>query len=309
MSARRSAAVLAVLLLAASTAAGCSGDGPEDALSAFLDAVASGDVAAAAADTDSPDAAKTVLTQVRGALDPESLDVEDEEVKEPADGDTVTAGYQLTWHLPHGRTWTYRADAQLRAAESGWQVHWQPTVVHPQLAAGQTLGVLPQLPETAPVLDRDGVPLMRPQTVIGVVVDPQKTGDAGAVAKSLAAALHRYEPSVTGRSLLDGMGKTKPGSTFPVITLRAGDYQRVKPVIYDLPGVRFAAQERLLPVTRGSGAQVLPAIRALVEQELAGAAGWRIVTQDVTGGEVAELRAEPPRPGPAITSTLSARVQ
>ncbi len=309
MSARRSGAVLAVLLLAASTAAGCSGDGPEDALSAFLDAVAAGDVAAAAAGTDSPDAARTVLTQVRGALDPESLDVEDEEVKEPADGDTVTAGYQLTWHLPHGRTWTYRADAQLRAAENGWQVHWQPTVVHPQLAVGQTLGVLPQLPETAPVLDRDGVPLMRPQTVIGVVVDPAKTGDAGAVAKSLAAALHRYEPSVTGRSLLDGMGKTKPGATFPVITLRAGDYQRVKPVIYDLPGVRFASQERLLPVTRGSGAQVLPAIRALVEQELAGAAGWRIVTQDVTGGEVSELRAEPPKPGPAITSTLSARIQ
>jgi hypothetical protein len=309
MSARRSGAALAVLLLAASTAAGCSGDGPEDALSAFLDAVASGDVAAAAANTDSPDAAKTVLTQVRGALDPESLEVDDEEVKEPADGDTVTAAYQLTWHLPHGRTWSYRADAQLRAAETGWQVHWQPTVVHPQLAVGQTLGVLPQLPETAPVLDRDGVPLMRPQTVIGVVVDPSKTGDASAVAKSLAAALHRYEPSVTGRSLLDGMGKTKPGATFPVITLRAGDYQRVKPVIYDLPGVRFASQERLLPVTRGSGQQVLPAIRALVEQELAGAAGWRIVTQDVTGGEVAELRAEPPKPGPAITSTLSARIQ
>jgi cell division protein FtsI/penicillin-binding protein 2 len=80
-------------------------------------------------------------------------------------------------------------------------------------------------------------------------------------------------------------------------------------VIYDLPGVRFASQERLLPVTRGSGQQVLPAIRALVEQELAGAAGWRIVTQDVTGGEVSELRAEPPRPAAAVTSTLSARIQ
>src|ERR1700712_1805860 len=125
MSARRSRGALAVLLLAAATAAGCSGDGPEDALSAFLDAVASGDVAVAAANTDSPDAAKTVLTQVRGALDPESLDVGDEEVREPADGDTtVTAGYRLTWHLPHGRTWSYRADAQLRAAENGWQVHW-----------------------------------------------------------------------------------------------------------------------------------------------------------------------------------------
>ncbi|WP_370972061.1 penicillin-binding transpeptidase domain-containing protein [Amycolatopsis sp. cg9] len=308
MSARRHRGVLAVLLLAAATTAGCSGDGPEDALSAFLDAVASGDVAGAAAHTDSPEAAKTVLSQVRGVLDPESLDVDDEEVKQP-DGDVVTAGYRLTWHLPHGRSWSYRADAQLRAAENGWQVHWQPTVVHPQLAVGQTLGVLPQLPETAPVLDRDGVPLMRPQTVIGVVVDPQKAGDPSAVAGMLAKALHRYEPSVTGRSVLDGMSKTKPGDAYPVISLRAGDYQRVKPVIYDLPGVRFASQERLLPVTRGSGQQVLPGIRALVEQELAGAAGWRIVTRDVTGGEAAELKAEPPRPAPAVTSTLSARIQ
>lgn len=299
---------LAVLLLAAATTAGCSGDSPEDALSAFLDAVASGDVAAAAANTDSPDAAKTVLSQVRGVLEPEALDVDDEEVKQP-DGDVVTAGYRLTWHLPHGRTWSYRADAQLRAAENGWQVHWQPTVVHPQLAVGQTLGLLPQLPETAPVLDRDGVPLMRPQTVIGVVVDPQKAGDASAVAGTLAKALHRYEPSVTGRSVLDGMTRTKPGDAYPVITLRAGDYQRVKPAIYDLPGVRFASQERLLPVTRGSGQQVLPGIRALVEQQLAGAAGWRIVTRDVAGGEAAELKAEPPRVAPAVTSTLSTKIQ
>ncbi|MER6792483.1 penicillin-binding transpeptidase domain-containing protein [Amycolatopsis mediterranei] len=307
MSARRNRA-LAVLLLVAATTAGCSGDSPEDALSAFLDAVASGDVAGAAANTDSPEAAKTVLSQVRGVLDPEALDVDDEEVKQP-DGEVVTAGYRLTWHLPHGRTWSYRADAQLRAAENGWQVHWQPTVVHPQLAVGQTLGMLPQLPETAPVLDRDGVPLMRPQTVIGVVVDPQKAGNASAVAGTLAKALHRYEPSVTGRSVLDGMSKTKPGDAYPVITLRAGDYQRVKPAIYDLPGVRFASQERLLPVTHGSGQQVLPAIRALVEQQLAGAAGWRIVTRDVTGGEAAELKAEPPQPAPAVTSTLSAKIQ
>lgn len=298
-----------MLLLTAATTAGCSGDGPDDALSAFLDAVASGDIATAAANTDSPDAAKTVLTQVRGALAPESLDVDDETVNDPANGDTVTASYQLTWHLPHGRTWSYRADAQLRAAEGGWQVHWQPTVVHPQLAVGQTLGVQPQPPETAPVLDRDGVPLMRPQTVVGVVVDPQKTGDPSAVASSLAKALHRYEPSVTGRSVLDGMTRTKPGDAYSVIILRAGDYQRVKPVIYDLPGVRFASQERLLPVVRGSGQQVLPAIRTLVEQQLAGAAGWRIVTRDVTGGEVSELKAEAPRPAPAVTSTLSAKIQ
>ena len=297
------------MLLAAGCLTGCSGDGPDDALSAFLSEFASGDVAAAAAQTDSPDSAKNLLTQVRAALDPESIDVDDEEVKQPADGDTVTAGYRLTWHLPHGRTWTYTADALLRAAQDGWQVHWQPTVIHPQLAVQQSLGMLASPPELAPVLDRDGVPLMRPQTVVGVVVDPTKVGNTGAVASSLGNALHRFEPTVTSRSVLDGMKATRPGDAYPVITLRVSDYQRVKPVIYDLPGVRFSSQERLLPVSRGFGRQVLTPVRALVEQEVAGAAGWRIVTLDATGGEVTELRAEPPRPGPAVSSTLSSKLQ
>ena len=308
MGAGRRRGALAAVLLATGCLTACSGDGPEDALSAFLDGFASGDLDAAAALTDAPDAAKKVLTQVRRALEPESLDVDDETVKEPG-GDTVTASYRLTWHLAQGRTWTYSADAQLRAAQDGWQVHWQPTVVHPQLAVQQTLAMLASPPEIAPVLDRDGVPLMRPQTVVGVVVDPQKAGNTGAVASSLGTALHRFEPSVTSRSVLDGMKATKPGDAYSVITLRAGDYQRVKPVIYDLPGVRFSSQERLLPVARGFGRQILPPVRALVEQQIAGASGWRIVTQDAAGGEVSELRAEPPRPGPAVTSTLSSKVQ
>jgi len=308
MGAGRRRGALAAVLLATGCLTACSGDGPEDALSAFLDGFASGDIDAAAAMTDAPDAAKKVLTQVRGALEPEALDVEDEAAKEPV-GDTVTASYRLTWHLAQGRTWTYTADALLRAAQDGWQVHWQPTVVHPQLAVQQTLAMLASPPEIAPVLDRDGVPLMRPQTVVGVVVDPQKVGNTGAVASSLGTALHRFEPSVTSRSVLDGMKATKPGAAYSVITLRAGDYARVKPVIYDLPGVRFSSQERLLPVARGFGRQILPPVRALVEQQIAGASGWRIVTQDAAGGEVSELRAEPPRPGPAVTSTLSSKVQ
>jgi len=297
------------VLLATGCVAGCSGDDPEGALSTFLNDLASGDVPEAAAVTDSPDAAKNVLGQVRGALEPESIDVDDLDVHQAAEGSTATGGYRLTWHLPHGRTWSYTAVAQLRAAQDGWQVHWQPTVVHPQLAMQQSIVVRAQPPEIAPVLDRDGVPLMRPQTVIGVMVDPEKTGNNGAVANTLGAALHRFEPSVTARTVLDGMKATKPGDSYSVIALRAWDYQRVKPTIYDLPGVHFSSQERLLPVTRGLGRQVLPPLRALVEQQIAGASGWRVVTLDATGGEVTDLFAVPPRPGPAVTSTLSSKLQ
>ncbi|WP_091628174.1 penicillin-binding transpeptidase domain-containing protein [Amycolatopsis saalfeldensis] len=306
---RRSAALAAVLVTVLPLA-GCGlfgSDGPQEALGAFLTAVASGDVAGAAARTDSPAAAKTLLTQVRTALHPDSVEALDENVKQS--GDTATGGYRLTWHLPRGRTWSYTADAQLRSAEDGWQVHWQPTVVHPQLAEQQSIAVVTAPAQPAPVFDRDGLPLLTPQTVVGVVVDPARTGDATTVARTLGKALHRFEPTVTGTSVLDGIKATKPGGAYSVLSLRAADYQQVKPVIHDLPGVRFTNQERLLPPDRDTGRQVLPALRSLVEQQAAGAAGWRIVTLDVTGSEASELYAVQPKDAPAVTSTLSTHVQ
>ncbi|QRP44302.1 penicillin-binding transpeptidase domain-containing protein [Amycolatopsis sp. FDAARGOS 1241] len=305
--ARRRGAALAAALLTVLPLAACSADGPEDTLAAFLTALGSGDVAAAAAKTDSPDAAKATLTQIRSALKPDSVEAADESVKQS--GDTATGRYRLTWHLPKGRTWTYTADAQLRSAEDGWQVHWQPTVVHPQLTEQQSLALVADPAQPPPVLDRDGFPLLRPQTVIGVVVDPAKTGDTAAVANQLGSALHRFDPTVTARSVLDGIKATKPGSAYPVLSLRDTDYEQVKPVIHDLPGVRFTSQEHLLADDRDTGRQVLPALRTMVEQQAADGAGWRIVSLDVTGSEAAELFAVPPKEPPALTSTLSGHVQ
>ncbi|MEV8612787.1 penicillin-binding transpeptidase domain-containing protein [Amycolatopsis sp. NPDC051373] len=307
---RHRAAALTAAVATVLPLAGCglfSSEGPEDTLAAFLTAVSSGDVAAAAARTDSPDAAKILLTQVRAALKPESIEATEETVKQS--GDNATGGYRLTWHLPKGRSWTYTSDAQLRSAEDGWQVHWQPTVVHPQLAPSQSIAIVADPAEPAPVLDRDGFPLLRPQTVIGVVVDPAKTGNTTAVASKLGSALHRFEPTVTGRSVLDGIKATKSGSAYPVLSLRDTDYEQVKPTIYDLPGVRFTSQERLLPDDRDTGRQILPALRSMVEQQAAGGAGWRIVSLDVTGSEASELYAVPPKEPPAVTSTLSTHVQ
>ncbi|MEC3982720.1 penicillin-binding transpeptidase domain-containing protein [Amycolatopsis sp. H20-H5] len=306
---RRGAVLLAVAALAAATTAGCGlfGPGPDDVLADFLGALTSGDVARAAGLTDSPDAAKALLGQARAALGPESMEAFDQVVK--TKDENATATYKLVWHLPKARTWTYSADAQLYSAQDGWKVHWLPTALHPQLAAQQSLAVKADPAQLAPVLDRDSMPLLKPQTVVGVVVDPAKAGDTGVVADKLGAALNRFEPTVTGQSIRDGLKTVKPGGSYPVVNLRSGDYQQVKPAIYDLPGVRFSQQERLLPADKDFGKQVLPAMRSLVEERVAGAAGWRVVTLDVGGGEVAELHAEAARTAAAVVSTLSARIQ
>jgi len=312
MPAGRRFAVVVLAGVVGLSAAGCglfADSGPEDAITGFLDGLSSGDVGAAAFFTDSPDAARASLEMARKALSPESIKVAADKVQHASGADNGTATYQLTWNLPRGRVWTYKADAQLHSTQDGWKVRWLPTVLHPQLAAQQSIALKADPPDLAPVLDRDGMPLLRPQTVVSVVLDPAKAGDLVAVTDKLGAALNRFEPSVTGQSIRDGVKTLKPGSGYPVVSLRANSYQEVKPEIYDLPGVRFSQQERLLPDDKNFGKQVLPAVRSLVEDQVEGSAGWRVVTLDTGGGEIVDLHSEHPKPAPAVVSTLSVKAQ
>ncbi len=312
MPAGRRVAVVVLAGVVALSAAGCglfADSGPDDAISGFLGGLSSGDVSAAAFFTDSPDAARASLEMARKALSPESIKVADTKVQHSSGADNGTATYQLTWNLPRGRAWTYKADAQVHSTQDGWKVRWLPTVLHPQLAAQQSITLKSEPPDLAPVLDRDGMPLLRPQTVVGVVLDPAKAGDLTAVSDKLGAVLNRFDASVTGQSIRDGVKALKPGSGYPVISLRANDYQQVKPEIYDLPGVRFGQQDRLLPDDKNFGKQVLPVVRSLVEDQVEGSAGWRVVTLDTGGGEIIDLHNEQPKPAPAVVSTLSVKAQ
>ncbi|RSM63520.1 penicillin-binding protein [Amycolatopsis sp. WAC 01376] len=312
MPAGRRFAVVVLAGVVGLSAAGCglfADSGPEDAVTGFLGGLSSGDVVAAASFTDSPDAARAVLEMARKALSPESVKIVDKQVRHSSGADNGTATYQLTWNLPRGRAWTYKADAQVHSTQDGWKVRWLPTALHPQLAAQQSIALKADPPDLAPVLDRDGMPLLRPQTVVSVVLDPAKAGDLVAVSDKLGAVLNRFEASVTGQSIRDGVKTLKPGSGYPVVSLRAASYQEVKPEIYELPGVRFSQQERLLPDDKNFGKQVLPAVRSLVEDQVEGSAGWRVVTLDTGGGEIIDLHSENPKPAPAVVSTLSVKAQ
>ncbi|MEU6642275.1 penicillin-binding transpeptidase domain-containing protein [Saccharomonospora sp. NPDC046836] len=304
----------AVSVAAMLMAGGCGifgGDsGPQDVTEEFLGAFASGDTRRAAELTDSPDAARAVLDQVRASLEPASIDTAVRAVQEGQGGEAATAEYQLGWNLGEDRRWGYDAQAQLHTVDGAWKVRWAPAVVHPELGAQQGLAVWTEQPAPAPVLDRDGSPLLQADTVVGVVLDAQAAGaQLDAVTDTLARAVAPLEPSISGRSIRDGVKGTEKGQGYLVASLRSADYQTVKPVIYDLPGVRFTSEERLLSVDRGLGSQVLPAIRTTVADRLAGRAGWRVVTTDSTGAEIAELHAELPRPAEAVRSTLSLNTQ
>lgn len=301
------AAVLITLPVAGCGLFGDDGPTASGIAEDYLGAFAKGDNAAAAAFTDSPDSAEALLDDVRAGLAPEKVATKLGDVR--TGERSATVGFDVAWDFGHGRRWEYTGSMELREQDETWKVHWSTTVVHPELAEQQSIALQNEQPELAPVLDRDGALLMAPDRVISVLFEPAKAGDAAAVAGALATALAGFDRTITQKSIMDGAAKAPKGRPYQVVLLRSSDYETVKPRIYELPGVRFTSSPRLLPADKKLAPTLLPGIRKLVEDELVGSAGWRVITTDASGAEVAELYAKPARPAQAARSTLSLGVQ
>jgi Penicillin binding protein transpeptidase domain/NTF2-like N-terminal transpeptidase domain len=311
----RLARLLAALaLLVAAGGCGLWGDrGPDAAVGAFLTAWSAGDDRGAAALTDDPAAATELLVATREALGAPRLTAELEQVRTATD--RAAASVSLSWDLGPGRTWRYLGEIEVArslrpgATEPSWVVHWAPTVIHPQLAAGQRLALRTEQPSPAPVVDRGGAPVMEPTAVVSVLLDRLATGDLPTVAGTLATALSPIDPQITQASITDGAARAADGQAYTVAVLRDTDYQGVKPAIYDLPGVRFATSERLLAPDAGFARSVLPAVRTEMAERLDGVAGWSVRAVDPAGGLIATLVEEAPKPGTTVAVGLDRAVQ
>ncbi|WP_436501236.1 penicillin-binding transpeptidase domain-containing protein [Actinokineospora sp. HUAS TT18] len=307
---RRPAAMLAALVTALPlTACSFASDpGPQDTANQFVAAFAGGDTNTASQQTDSADSAKTLMDKVRGALKPATVIARVTKV-DIADGQTsAKATFEITWDLGRGRLWTYDSAFDLQAVNDAWKVHWDPTVLHPKLAAQQTIAVQDAEAALAPVLDRDGTPVLQPERVVSVLFEKAKAGDANAIAAQLAQALSGIDPSITAQSILDGAAKAGD-KAYQVVALRDADYQKVRSLIYELQGVRFTAESRLLTVDKALAPTLLPTIRKLVEEKVQGAAGWSVHTVDSAGADVEELFAKAPEPATAVRVALSKTTQ
>jgi Penicillin binding protein transpeptidase domain/NTF2-like N-terminal transpeptidase domain len=126
----------------------------------FLDLLSAGDPRAAAALTDDPQAATTLLADVWLTLRPTSLTTTRTELVEPTNGVTeINEPFGVTWDLGQGRTWSYASALHVVHGKEGWVIRWAPTIVHPRLRAGQALA-LRDLTGKPAVLDRDGAALL-----------------------------------------------------------------------------------------------------------------------------------------------------
>ncbi|HEX6347191.1 penicillin-binding transpeptidase domain-containing protein [Umezawaea sp.] len=305
---------LTVVLSALLVVTGCglfqSRPGPDQITSDFLAHLSSGDTQAAAAMTDDPGQAKDLLDKVRAALKPESVSVEVEQVRN-AEGEGSTADATITydWNLGHNHVWNYQSKVELRRDDDDWKVHWLPSLVHPKLAAQQSLALAELTPNLAPVLDREGEPLLAPETVVSILLDRKEITDLPAVTAALATALTPFDKAITQQSITDGAAKVPEGQVYQVAALRDADYQAVKPQIYELPGVRFSTRTSLLPPVKKFGSQILPAIRKSVEEQVAGRSGFRVYTVAAGGDELEGLHEKASEPAEAVKTALSKAVQ
>ena len=132
---------------------------PSTVAQEFVSAFMTGDTAKAAATTDGAAAAANTLTKIKKDMGTASFHARLGQVPTIAEGaNSTTLSADVTWTLPDSTAVRYQTSIELRRADGKWLVHWAPSVLHPKLAAEQSLAYLPTSGDGA-LLDRAGQPI------------------------------------------------------------------------------------------------------------------------------------------------------
>jgi cell division protein FtsI/penicillin-binding protein 2 len=302
---------------------------PGEALDPFLAAWSRGDDRGAAAITSDPGAAAAALAVNRRGLDGARVQAGAQDVAES--GDTARATVRVRWDVPGIGAWAYRTRIALERSDGHWKVVWAPTVVHPRLTSGRRLGTVRDPDARAPILDRQGRPLVSARRVVRIGLDRATVKDVDASAAALAAVLH-----VDGAALAAAAKRAGPKQFVEAVTLRAGAYPpALAQQVESIQGTQVVqGTQQLAPSKAFAGAllgTVAPAtaeqiqrskgkvgvgdevgqfgLEARYQDQLAGTPARRIVVRSRTGAAVATLFSRPGRKGRELSTTLDRPVQ
>jgi cell division protein FtsI/penicillin-binding protein 2 len=103
---------------------------------------------------------------------------------------TATAELAYAWDLDgdDAEDWSYTATADLELVDGGWQVAWSPTVLAPELEAGEQLRLVTQPPDRGDVVGAGGEVLMTERPVFRIGIDKTKVRPARAATSARALA-------------------------------------------------------------------------------------------------------------------------
>ena len=154
-----------------------------------------------------------------------------------ASGDSAIARYTATLLLDGLGEWSYEGALSLSLGDGDrWLVDWTPAAVHPRLGSDQTLTRMREVPQRAPILDKDGEPLSTtgPGRLVGL--ERRAIQDLNQVKAALQQQLG-VDPAAVDEAL--GAPGVQPDHFVPIIAVSEARYTQAAPVIYPLPGTRF----------------------------------------------------------------------
>ncbi len=297
--------MVAAVIAAALTGCTPKPDVPEPAAQAFLAAFESNDIAAAAADTDKPDAAATALTEAWTNLQAETLDAETTSVQ--VDGDTATVGYTYTWRLPKDRVWTYDGQLNMGRSEGEWVVRWTASDIHPKLGDTQTMSLRSTAAPRARVNERSGTDVLVPGVVHRIKFDAANANNVVASATALSTLLTPFDASITAQSIVESA--TSVDGDYPVALLRDSDYQPISAALTEIPGVTASDESDLVSTDPTFAPDLVGQVKKAVIDEVDGKAGWSVVTTNRNGVDIDVLTDTPPEPSPSFSISLDRNIQ
>jgi len=333
----RLSARLTALLAAAVTFAGCGlfGDSRADRAQAegraFLADWQAGRLTEAAARTSDPNAAAQALREVTDGLRVSRTQLDSGDITGCEDAAPCVLPFTAQLDLASLGRWRYASSFTLTEQGERWVVAWAPSAVHPTLTAQTRLRRVRELPERAPILDRDGRPLAQERPVVTVGIVPGRLTDATRAIAGLARTVN-----VDPVGLAKRVQAAKPDAFVEVITLRKQEYDAVAGRLRAFSGVTTRAGTLPLGPTRSFARGVLGAVapatkeslasagpdaspadyvgssglQRAFQRQLAGAAGGSVQVVDRSSGTVREAVAEfTGRPGTPLRTTLAYDVQ
>ena len=304
----RVAVVLATILVASGVAA-CTPrpDSPVPVAERFFAALATGDTSTAAQLSDDPVAARDALNTAWAGLQASHLDAQ--VLGSHYTDDTGDVTYRYTWQLPKQRTWSYDGQLKMVRNEGRWEVRWTATGLHPRLGENQTLTLRADPPRRAAVNETGGTEVLVPGYLYRYQLDASRAGlDLMRTSRKVVEALHPFDDELNDPQQLAEQASASV-TPLDLITLRRADSDRVSAAIGELRGVVITPQAELLPTDDNFAPALISGVKKAVVGELDGEAGWRVVSINQNGVDVAVLHESAPAPAPSITISLDRLVQ
>lgn len=300
--------LFAVLITAAGmTACTPRPDGPTPVAERFFAALATGDTETAAELSDDPSTARSALNAAWAGLQAEHLDAQ--VLGSRYTDDTGNVSYRYTWRLPKNRTWAYDGQLKMVRNEGRWAVRWTATGLHPKLGEHQTFALRADPPRRAAVNEVGGTDVLVPGYVYHYQLDATRAGaNLIHTARAVIDTLRPFDDELGDAQRLAEQASSS-ATPLDLITLRKADHDRIQPAIGRLPGVLVTPRPDLLPTDDQFAPMLVREVKKAVATQLDGEAGWRVVSVNQNGVDVAVLHEVEPAPAPSLTISLDRAVQ